>query len=234
MCDPEGPIAHSAQCVYRNALFLSYMAYKAMVDGDSHPKAIEMVAKIPGIFQEDWMDDLTLDLAEQRFVNAPFGTLKQQQRAEASWLTERMAVLAWALGIAELPPFYHLVHAPKVSTTLGIFQPGAKERVAKAKLRHPDDVVMAAKTYSALYWRLSEHIKDPNPIDFYNRMLDPENHHLTVDGLQFHEGDLAINGVPLNQLPEEKLGLTCSIVFQRYKELRWLLGLNGVNPQLLQ
>src|SRR5580698_5691273 len=101
-----GPIAHSPQCIHRTALFLAYMAYRAMIDDDPSPQAAAMAAKIPAIMKQNWIDGLELDAAEERFINAPLGALIPQQRIEASWLIERMAVLAWAIGTAELPPFF--------------------------------------------------------------------------------------------------------------------------------
>jgi len=222
-CDPPGPIAHSAQCVHRTALFLSYMAYKGMVDGQDHPSAAERVNSIPAIFQQDWMGGLTLDAGEKRFVNAPFGTLQPYQREEASWLIEGMAVLAWAVQAAELPPFHRKVNGAKVSKALGIFQADAGERIEQATLRNPDEIVMGARTYAALLWRLNEFVKDRKPVEFMNRLSDPDGH-LIVDDLEFLDGDLAIEGLSLEKVPDEKLYVVGAIAYERNRRFRWLLG----------
>ena len=222
-CDRDGPLAHSAQCVHRTALFLAYMAYKGMVDGTDHPKAAEMVNRIPTIFQQDWMDGLTLDAAEKRFVNAPFGTLKPYQRAEASWLIEGMAALAWALRLAELPPFYSMSKGAAVSKALGIFQADAGDRIEQATLRKPGEIIMGAHTYGAVMWRLNEYLKDQKPVEFAKKLTNTDGH-LVVDGLEFLDGDLAVEGRPLDKVPEEKLSQVGAIVFQRNRQFRWLLG----------
>lgn len=223
-CDSDGPIAHSAQCVHRNALFLSYMAYKGMVDGDRRPKAKEMVNSIPAIFRQDWIDGLTLDAGEKRFVNAAFGTLQPFQRAEASWLIEGMAVLAWAVGVANLPPFYRKINGSEVSKALGIFQPDARERIEQATLRDSDEIVMGARTYNALMCRLNEYLKERKRVELCKKLSD-EKGHLIVDGLDFLDGDLAIEGLPLDKTPDEKLALVAAIAYQRNRQFRWLLGL---------
>jgi hypothetical protein len=182
-----------------------------------------MVNSIPAIFRQDWMDGLTLDAAEKRFVNTPFGALQPSQRTEASWLIEGMAVLAWAIELAELPPFYRLVKGAKVSKALGIFQRDAKERIERSTLRNPDEIVMGARTYSALMWRLNEHHKERRPVEFWKKLSDQDGH-LVVDGLEFLDGDLAIEGLPLDRVPDEKLGMVGAIAFQRARRFRWLLG----------
>ncbi len=183
------------------------MAFRGMVDHEQNPNAAEMAARISGIMKEDWIERLVvLDAAEQRFVNAPFGSLTPGQRTEASWLIERMAVLAWAIGATELPPFFTKINGARVSKTMGIFQPGAKERAEASKLRNPDEIIMGAETYAALQWRLQEHVRKPGHVDFYAKVKDPDSEHLTVDGLEFHENDLAIDGVPLSTVAQEKLG----------------------------
>lgn len=224
MCKNQGPVAHSPQCIFRNALFLSYMAYRGMVDHEQNPNAAKTAGRISELFKEDWMELVNPDATELRFVNAPFGSLTAGQCAEASWLIERMAVLAWAVGACELPLFHSKINGAKVSKALGIFQPGTCERIEAAKLRSPDEIVMGAETYSALQWRLSERASNPVRIDFYEKVKDPESNHLTIEGLEFCDNDLAIGGVPLCAVPEKDLGFTFAIVYQRFKGFRWLLG----------
>jgi Domain of unknown function (DUF4272) len=199
------------------------MAYKGMVDGNENRKAAEMVNSIPGIFQQDWMEGLTLDAGEQRFVNAPFGTLQPDQRAEASWLIEGMAMLAWAVDVTKLPPFYRMINGAEVSKALGIFQTDARERIEQATLRNPDEIIIGAHTYAALMWRLNEYQKERKPVAFSKKLSDADGHPI-VDGLEFMDGDLAIDGLSLDKIPDEKLGMVGAIAYQRNRQFRWLLG----------
>jgi hypothetical protein len=224
MCDSESSIAHSAQCVYRHALFLSYMAYRGAVDGETNPRAAELVAKIPALFKQDWIEGLTLEPPEQRFIDAPFGSLTAQVRFESSWWVEGMAVLAWAVGQADLPPFYRKVNGAKVSVALGIFRPGALERVTQAALRDENEILMGARTYDALVWRLSQYLQDAKPAEFYKKLTDDEGRHLTIDGLEFLEGDLAVEGRPLGSVGTDELQEIAGIVYERNRRFRWLLG----------
>ncbi len=47
---------------------------------------------------------------------------------------------------------------------------------------------------------------------------------MVVDGFHLIEGDLVIDGMPLNEVPEERVTEICSIVRERNKAFRWLLG----------
>lgn len=218
-----GPIAHSPQCIYRTALFLAYVACRGMIDGDPHPKAAATAKRISNIFKEDWVHGLTLDPPEQRFIDAPFGRLQQSQRIEASWLIENMAVLAWAVKAAELPPYYQKVDGAAVGRVLGVFQAGHTDRIAEATLREPNEIIAGAQVYATLYWRFTTYRKDHAAVDFQAKLTAPEGH-LLVDGLEFIDRDLAVEGKPLGEMTEEEVQNVSGIVHQRYQEFRFLLG----------
>lgn len=225
MCESGELVAHSAQCVYRHALFVSYLAYRGAVDGEKNPKAAELAAKIPNLFKQNWIRGLSIEAVEQRFVDTPFGSLSVGQRTEASWLVEGMVVLAWAVGMADLPPFYSKVNGAKVSAALGIFRPDPDERIRKAALRDENEILMGARACDAVLWRLSQYLLDPIPMEFYKRLMDSEGRHLTIDGLEFLDGDLAVEGKPLSAVPINDLREIGSITYDRNRRFRWLLGL---------
>lgn len=224
MCgDTTGPIVHSPQCIYRTALFLAYVACRGMIDGDPHPKAAATARRICDHFKEDWVHGLTLDPPERRFIDAPFGKIPPTQRIEASWLIENMAVLAWAVKVAELPPYYRKVDGAAVSRALGAFQAGQVEKIGEATLRETSEIIAGAQVYAALYWRLTTYRKDGAAVDFEAKLTAPEGH-LLVGGLEFIDRDLAVEGKPLREMSEEEVQTVSGIVHQRYQEFRFLLG----------
>lgn len=209
--------------MYRTALFLAYVACRGMIDGDPHPKAAATARRISDLFKEDWAHGLTMDPAERRFIDAPFGKIPQSQRIEASWLIENMAVLAWAEKVAELPPYYRKVDGAAVSRALGAFQTGHADKIAEATFRDPSEIVAGAQTYAALYWRLTTFRKDGAAVDFAAKLTAPEGH-LRVNGLEFIDRDLAIEGKRLQEMSQEEIRIISGIVHQRYQEFRFLLG----------
>jgi hypothetical protein len=227
MCDPTGCVMHSPQCIHRHALLLCYLSWRAMIDGKIDPRTHQLAQQIPIILSQPEFEGLNLDAVEKRFFNAPVGSLNRNERTEASWLIEGMAVLSWAIGKSELPTFHQKVDGRKASAALGIFQPDTPERITGATIRNPDEVESGAITYSALSWRLSEHIKCPQTINFAEKLKDPKSPHLLVEGIELKDRDLAIDRTSLREVPTERLGEVSGIVFQRYKAFRWLLGLEN-------
>lgn len=195
-----------------------------MIDGDPHPKAASAARRISELFREDWLAGLTLDPPEKRFIDAPFGTLPQSQRIEASWLIENAAVLAWSMNVVELPPFYQRIDGAALSQALGVFHSGHVERIAQAPLRDPNEIVAGGRTYAALWWRFTKFRQNPAPLDFQSKLTEPDGQHLLVDGLQFIDRDLAVDGKRLMELSQEKFETTFGIIQQRYQEFRKLLG----------
>lgn len=225
MCEESnGPFAHSPQCMYRSALFYAYTACRGMIDGDQSPKAQSTARRIQEIFKQSWLDGLILEAAEERFINAPFGTLNDFNRSEASWLIERMAVLAWALGVAELPNYYTKVDPYSVSQSLGIFGNDHSQRIAKATIRGTDEITMRGQLYHVLAWRLSEFRGDRKTIDLKAKLTAEDSPHLIVDGIYFIDNDLAVNERALGALSDVAFDQAAALVHYRYKEFRWLFG----------
>src|ERR1700722_15475311 len=114
----------TAEAVHRRALTIAYLTCRAMIDAD--PRAAEnsghVLTFIKGVGLEG-----SLEPAEARLLAAPHGSLSEMQQAETSWLVEGMAVLAWALGKAELPRWDEKCDPRTVSVAVGMFQPGTKE-----------------------------------------------------------------------------------------------------------
>lgn len=210
--------------MYRSALFYAYMACRGMIDGDQHPKAQATAERIREIFRQSWLDGLILDAAEQRFINAPFGVLNHLNRSEASWLIERMAVLAWALGVAELPNYYTKVNPNAVGQSLGMFRNDHAERIANATIRETCEITMRGDLYHVLAWRLSEFRKEKKTIDLETKLTAKDSAHLIVDGIYFIDRDLAVNEHALAELNDADFDQTAALVHYRYKEFRWLFG----------
>src|ERR1035437_4933475 len=223
MYQPGEGSMHTAQCVYETALGQSYLSCRAMIDGVPNPRAEKLARKIPECTQEAGIYQ-TFEPAEIQLLHAPFGSLTQQDRVAMRWVVEGVAVMAWALGRAELPPFATKSEAAPVTFALGMFRPGAQEQFSEASLRDPGEIEMCALSYTALSRRLEQYQQKPEKLDFAARLKEPEGPRLLLDGVELQDGDLSIDGMPLDQIPQERFNEVCSIVRERLKALRWLLG----------
>jgi hypothetical protein len=205
------------------ALGQCYLACRAMIDGDPDPTAQELAGKIlpltleTGIYQ-------TYEPAELRLLNAPWGSLPRRERVALSWAVEGVAVMAWALGKAPLPPFDTRCEGAPVGSALGLFQHDP-EVLRDATLRDPAEIEARALTYEVLSWRLGRFLDTRQRIDFASRLKDSTIHHCIAGGFTLLEdGDLAVDGAPLVEISEERLLEVCTIVRERHKAFRWLLG----------
>jgi Domain of unknown function (DUF4272) len=210
--------------VYSMALGQCYLACRAMIDGDPDPSAQEMAGKILPLTRETGIYE-AYEPAELRLLHAPWGSLPRRERLALSWAVEGVAVLAWALGKAPLPPFDTRCEGAPVGSALGLFQHETPESIRAATLRDPAEIEMRALTYEAISWRLARFLETRQRIDFVSRLPNYSSPHLLSGGFTLLEdGDLAVDGAPLVEISEERLSEICTIVRQRRKAFRWLLG----------
>ncbi|HEY2472587.1 MAG TPA: DUF4272 domain-containing protein [Terracidiphilus sp.] len=220
----QPPQLRSAEIVHRRALALAYVVCRAMIDVDPNPNAKKMSEMI--LFFINGVG-LTPDLLphELRMLNTPFGKLKLDECASTSWLSEGMVTLAWALGLADLPDPRTKCHPGPPSMGLGMFRPGTKERLSQAALRDPAEIDMKFSTYLSFNWRIGHFVLHPEEkMDFIARLKDPNSPHLLVDELEFIDDDVAIDGMPLANVPHDRAGEVAFIVRERFNAFKWLQG----------
>jgi hypothetical protein len=214
----------SAEAVHRRALALAYLTCRAMIDSDPDPGAKKMsdnvLAFVEGV-------GLSQDLLphQMRMLNAKFGTLSESVCVETSWLSEGMVVLAWSIGLAELPDFRTKPHPGPTAIRLGMFQPGTKARLEQAVLRDANEIEAKALTYLVLNWRIGNFILNPQDrMDLAAKLKDPRSPHLLVDEVELLDGDMAIDGLPLAGVPHDRAGEVFQIVRERFNAFKWLQG----------
>jgi hypothetical protein len=223
MTQPGEGTLHLAGSVYSMALGQCYLACRAMIDGDPDPSAQELAGQILPLTRETGIYQ-AYEPAELRLLNAPWGTLPRRDRVALSWAVEGVAVMAWALGKAPLPPFDTRCEGAPVGSALGLFQHESPEVVHAATLRDRSEIEMHALTYEILSWRLQQFLACRQRIDFASRLKSSNSPLAIVGAVALLEGDLAVDGAPLLEVSEERLSEVSTIVRERHKAFRWLLG----------
>src|ERR1700722_7156414 len=149
MTQPGEGTLHLAGNVYSMALGQCYLACRAMIDGDPDPDAQAMAGRILPLTQETGIYNI-YEPAEIRLLQAPWGSLPRRERVALSWAVEGVAVMAWALGKAPLPPFDTRCEGAPVGSALGLFQHETPEIFSAATLRDPIEIETRALTYAVL------------------------------------------------------------------------------------
>lgn len=145
----------------------------------------------------DWLSehDLWQKLApsEAGFVDTP--SPSRQQLANAGWLSERLVVLLWALGIVDtVPSPDEQCDAAVLQEKLPPFAPiSVSDFVSSAQLRSPPELIGMADSMLALHWeardaRIKGRPSDP-PVDME---IIQERHHainwiIGYDGLDWDD-----------------------------------------------
>ena len=229
--DPELN-APSAQRVAKRALVLAAVTCRSAIEGDAgDPNARR--------FQRDiieWLGELGIrteaEESELQLLETELGSLPERSQIDASWRSEGLGVLAWALGRSGLPSYERSVVAPDVAEDLGFMRDSARELLDSAQLRTPDDLQKLADVYFTLHWRLRQFSMDQKPMDFVTFSKECWFGPLETDGLSLVGGDLGVEGRPLSDLPEDGWRYCLSIARERQQAANWLLGTDEVYSEV--
>jgi hypothetical protein len=175
-----------------------------------------------------WMQRLKLfdeaEPDEAKVLHAPLGALSQQEAADATWRAEGMAVLAWALGVIELPSYDTSVNPTEVAQALGFLNEKRKTVLRAPRLLPEATINTYAEMLFTLHWRLREFSLHPQSMDFETFTKSCWFGPLETEGIVFAKGDLAIAGQPIGQAPQETVAIFNCLVRERYRAANWLRG----------
>jgi hypothetical protein len=227
---PEGAQAEgppSARRVARRALVLAAVAQRAF---EEYTPA--EVSPEPGPALVRWLESRgvapELERAERRLVEAPRGTLAQRQVVEGSWRSEGLAVLAWALGVGELPAHDETVAAGVLMRRLGLLGEGTPAVLTSPTLRPLEELQRMERRLFVLHWRLRDFGLKPRAMDFAEFARTAWFGPFDITGIALAEKDLALGGLPISKAPPEQVGECQSIAMERHQAINWLLGRHPV------
>lgn len=214
----------SAQRVAARALALAAMVCRSSLEADAGNTNAESVRGDVVAWIESVGVDAELEDPERTFLRAPLGTLPRQAVINASWQGEGMAVLAWALGRADLPPTNAIVDSPTVGDQLGFLADAETSLLASPILRPASELEGFREKLFALHWRLREFSLTRESLDFRRIAREANFGPLDVATLSFIGNDLAIDGRSLLDVPESRWRECLSIASERHKAANWLAG----------
>lgn len=161
---------------------------------------------------------------EHALLQSPAGTLSSQQGGEATWRSEGLVVLAWALGLCELPVYDVLVDPKEIADAVGYLRDDAKAAMANATLRPVEEIQQCAAELFSLHWRLRDFSLKSEAMDFQAFARESWFGPLNVTSLRFIDNDLAIGEAPIVEADEGDFGLCLEATIERHQAINWLMG----------
>ena len=173
-----------------------------------------------------WLSSLDIaeevEPREQRIIETPAQQLAQQDLIDSIWTLEGLAVIAWALGLLDLPPYDRLVETDELLTALAFLDYSrSRDIITKAALRPVDDLERFNRQIFAYHWRMVDYRVNRTTIDFARVQFGPEP--LDVSWALVN-GDLALQGVEIVEAEPELFARMSSVAMERHKASNWLCG----------
>lgn len=216
--DPPPP---SPEKVARRAIILAVITCRGIID--TQPEA-ESLAK--NSFQ--WLRALDLENEmtdwEAGILSTPFGTLSDRDRINASWLSEALVVLAWALGKIEMLAFEEQCDPSAIANTLGFLQTTSESILASPQLRPSEELHDYNEFIYNVHWRLRDFSLGNRPYDFTSLARKAWGEPLIKYGLKLAESDLSVGGAPLSRAAAPQVRSLTSITQERHRASNWLIG----------
>ena len=209
--------------VLRRAWALAAVAERGFLEAGARPDAEGALRRMRA-----WSDvsDLRTELEpeERALLAAPLGSLHRQQVADATWRSEAVAVLAWALGKADLPAHDEQAEMEPLAAALGFTPLVPDAAVPTPALRAADELARAERRLLAIHWRVRELQVSPGPVDFVRFSQEAWFGAFDLFGIAVAERDLAVGGEPISRADEALVRITSSIAAERHHAIAWLCG----------
>ena len=214
---PE-PYPPTAERVARRALVLAAVTCRGSIESDAESEGFRRSVltwfERTGLLEE-------AEAEERHLLAVPVGQLTHQRAVDASWRSEGLAVLAWALHCRDLARYDQQCEPEHVADSVG-FMMDSPVVLNGPVLRSSDQLHRLAALMFSLHWRLRQFSLKADSMDFERFAGEAWFGPLEVDGLLFAEKDLAIHGVPVVRSARWRDVL--SIARERQQAANWLAG----------
>lgn len=213
----------TAARVARRAMALGAVTLRGILERDAdQPQAADTYRDMT-----DWLYGLDINVElepdEWAIIQRPLGNLEQQLMINSVWRLEGLVVLAWSLGLFEIPPHDELAAPNPLWQSLFAFDvDGAKALLDGASLRPREEIREQRDRFFAVHWRLRNYHLTPKTMDFVEFARTAWFGPLDVSGLPIVEGDLAVQGERLDRADEEAMALSHSASKERHQAANWL------------
>jgi Domain of unknown function (DUF4272) len=221
-----------ANRVAARALVLAAVSCRGLIERDPNPLGAEKLRQeVVG-----WLDSVgaaeELEPSETLLISTPLGMLDQTTIKNASWRSEGMIVLAWALGYSKLPDIHTECAPSDTASGMGFLDERCNTPLHSPRLRSRSELDEWTQTYLTLHWRLRQFTVRAEAMDFVQFVLDCDWGPLRLDHLEVADRDLAIRGVRIDKVEYNVFHQTLSIAQERHQAFNWILGFEPTYSQV--
>lgn len=225
--DQRTRTAPDAARVLRRTWALASVAERGFIEAAARPDSDGALFRLRA-----WIDlsgtRTELEPEERALVDAPLGSLHRQQIVDATWRSEGVAVLAWALGLAELPAHDEQADTETLAAAIGFVPLAPEARAPTPILRPADELERAERRLVGIHWRVRELQVSPGPVDFVRFSQDAWFGDFDLFGIPVMDRDLAVGGAPISRADDDLVRITSSIAAERHQAIAWVCGDDSV------
>ena len=224
----EAPVPPTPLRVAQRALVLCAVSCRGFIEDGAGDEGAEGLAVrlLPWLREQGLAGEL--EPHEADLLATKLGALDPQARTNATWRSEGLAVLAWALGRHGLPAYDEQVDPREVAESLGFLEDGAGALLAAPRLRPQAELDAYRHAVFSLHWRLRQFGIDGKAMDFAEFAGRAWFGPMSLEGLRLIERDLAIGAVPIARAGRDDYRRCASTAQERHQAANWLHGYGAV------
>jgi hypothetical protein len=230
--DGHEPDPPTAERVARRALALAALTARAVLEEDARaPDAAERHRELLEWVREMGIEDELEGPGEGRtgpdersiFFESPLGGMDERALVDSMWRSEGLGVLAWALGLYELPAHDEPADMEALWDAVGLLETDrARALLASPVLRPREEIDALRDRLFGLHWRLRAFTLRPQRMDIAEFARTSWFGPLDLTGLPLAEGDLAIRGAPIDRAAPSLFIAVHSATQERHLAADWL------------
>lgn len=207
----------SQERVVNRLLLMGALVNRSAIESSPDAELVrkEMVHGLQG--SEIWREAEPAELAE---LETPAGRLSEKSVWRLPWQAEGAAVLAWALGLMELPPYDEQVEVGRLFEVISTLEEGESQ----PELRPPNELDALSFQMLAIHWRLRQFQVEPKTMDLVDYAPRAWCGPMDLSLARLAGSNIEIKGVPLAEATEEDWKTTSGIMHERRMAIHWLLG----------
>jgi hypothetical protein len=133
-------------------------------------------------------------------------------------------VLAWALGICDLPTHDLAADSNTLTSGVGLFAEQVPPRIEFPALKTADELSAMSGRLLGIHWRLRDFTLRPVAMDFEAFASNCWFGSFDLKGTPLVERDLSIGGVVIARAPRGAVQFAHSIARERHQAINWLCG----------